>query len=343
MCVFCAIVPPDVLQRHSRDKTLDDDVREKMRKTLSIDTELRKLRAQARKVSVKSHQLCEPNTIASRPSINLFDCRHSRSMPGAPITTPSKSPDPSAKRVYVDTREVVRFYRTVFHRNSIDDAGATLICSVHYGTGYNNAFWNGSQMIYGDGDGKIFLDLSRCEDVIAHELTHGVTQHSLQLSYVNEAGGLNESISDVFASMFRQWRAGQNVHAADWRIGANIMGAKAKLKGFTCLRDLAHPGAKHCLGGWQPTQYKQFKTGMNPHVSSGIANLAFHSIAKAVGGKSWEKAGQIWYNVLTGSRATPNMKMTTFANRTRKAASQLFPNDSAVANAVDSGWKQVGL
>jgi Zn-dependent metalloprotease len=85
----------------------------------------------------------------------------------------------------------------------------TLISSVHYLTNFNNAFWNGSQMTYGDGDGQIFVDFTLGNDVIGHELTHGVTQHSLALSYKNEAGGLNESVSDVFGSMFRQWQAGQ--------------------------------------------------------------------------------------------------------------------------------------
>jgi hypothetical protein len=78
--------------------------------------------------------------------------------------------------------------------------GMTLISSIHYGVSYNNAFWNGMQMTYGDGDGSIFVDFSRGNDVIGHELTHGVTQHSLQLNYSNEAGGLNESMSDCFGA-----------------------------------------------------------------------------------------------------------------------------------------------
>ena len=343
MCVFCTIVPPDVLKRFSDDKSLKDEVRKSMRNTLALDGELRKLRAQARNVSRASHSLSAIATIAASPAINVFDCKQSRSLPGSPIADPAKSSDATVKRVFVNTSDVAKFYQTVFGRNSVDNAGMTLISSVHYDVAYNNAFWNGSQMTYGDGDGSIFVDLSLGNDVIGHELTHGVTQHSLQLAYTNEAGGLNESISDVFGSMFRQWQGAQDVKAADWLIGADIMGTVAKQKGFTCLRDMDDPAATHCLGGAQPTKFSQFQPGMDPHVSSGIANLAFCKIAKAIGGKSWEKAGKLWYDVMTASGPSPNMKMSTFANKIRQSASSLFPGDSAIANAVDAGWKQVGL
>jgi Zn-dependent metalloprotease len=218
----------------------------------------------------------------------------------------------------------------------------SMISSVHYGVNYNNAFWNGSQMTYGDGDGSIFADFTKGNDVICHELTHGVTQYSLQLNYTNEAGGLNESMSDCFGAMFRQWEANQDVNQADWLIGKDIMGPAALQKGLTCLRDMANPAAKHCLAP-QPTKFSQFKPGMDPHESSGIPNLAFYTIAKAVGGKSWDKVGQIWYRSMTGFGPTPAMKMKGFANRTRTVAAQLYAGDSAVAGAVDAGWNKVGL
>jgi Zn-dependent metalloprotease len=252
------------------------------------------------------------------------------------------STDATAKRAFVETSSVATFYSQVFGRNSVDNAGMTLASSIHYGTGYNNAFWNGSQMTYGDGDGSIFVDFTKGNDVIGHELTHGVTQYSLQLDYADEAGGLNESLSDCFGSMFRQWEAKQNVNQADWLIGKDIMGPAALGKGLTCLRDMANPAAKHCLSP-QPTKFSQFKPGMDPHESSGIPNLAFCLIAKAAGGNSWDKVGQIWYKSMTGFGPTPAMKMKAFANRTRAVATQLYPGNTAVAGAVDTGWKKVGL
>jgi Zn-dependent metalloprotease len=197
-------------------------------------------------------------------------------------------------------------------------------------------------MVYGDGDGEIFLDFTRASDVIAHELTHGVTQFTAALAYEGEAGGLNESMSDVFGSMFRQWRKGQSAAEADWQIGSDILGPGAKARGYTCLRDMANPAAAHCLAP-QPTHLSQYRKGMDPHESSGIPNLAFYRAARALQGNTWEMAGRIWFQALAGSAPSPNMTMKVFANRTRTAASRLFSGRPAVRAAVDAAWKAVGL
>jgi Zn-dependent metalloprotease len=158
----------------------------------------------------------------------------------------------------------------------------------------------------------------------------------------NQAGGLNESMSDVFGSMFRQWRASQTVSAADWLIGKEIMGPGAIARGFMCLRDMSNPAAGHFLAP-QPTAFSQYQNGMDPHESSGIPNFAFYKAATAIGGRSWEKTGKIWYQALTGFAPNPNMKMMTFANRTRSLAGTLFPAEPAIKTAVDKAWKAVGL
>ena len=281
-------------------------------------------------------------TLAAAPAITVYDCNHSQTLPGAHVSGAGGSADNSARRAFDETQAVADFYRQIFNRNSIDGAGMTMVSSIHYGVDYNNAQWNGAQMLYGDGDGQIFIDFTGGNDVIGHELTHGVTQHSLQLVYANESGGLNESLSDVFGSMFRQWQAGQTVDAADWLIGSTIMGPAAIAKGYTCLRDMADPAGAHCLAA-QPTHFRDYTPGMDPHFSSGIPNLAFYTAAMAIGGRSWEKAGQVWYRAMTGFGPSPNMTMAQFAARTRQVAAQLYPADAAIAAAVDQGWQQVGL
>ena len=339
----CRIIPDDVLRRLAKDSDLSADQRKSFADTAAVDVEFRKLRVQAGRLSRVANSLAPGIAdLAAAPSIVVYDCNHLQTLPGAPVPNPQSAADPTAKRTFKETTSLAKFYSQVFGRNSVDGAGMTLISSIHYGTNYNNAFWNGSQMTYGDGDGKIFVDFTRGNDVIGHELTHGVTQHSLQLAYTNEAGGLNESLSDCFGSMFRQWEANQTVAQADWLIGKDIMGPQAAAKGFTCLRDMADPAAKHCLAP-QPTNFSQYKPGMDPHYSSGIPNFAFYKICTAVGGKSWGKVGQIWYRAMSGFGPSPNMKMKVFANRTRKLATQLYPGNNAVASAVDQGWKQVGL
>jgi len=343
MACSCFIIPNDVLTKLSKDKKLSAHDRKRLVDTVQISHELRELRNQAaRLTSVASARATGLVTLASAPAITVYDCKHTQTLPGTPIPKPNTSSDGSVKRAFNETSKVADFYKQVFNRNSIDDHGMTMMSSVHYGDAYNNAMWNGSQMVYGDGDGNIFIDFTKGNDVIGHELTHGVTQHSLQLAYSGDAGGLNESISDCFGSMFRQWQAGQTVDKADWLIGSDIMGPDSVKKGFTCLRDMANPAAKHCLAP-QPTKYSQITPGMDPHYSSGPPNLAFCTACVTYGGNSWAKVGQVWYHALTGFGPTPNMTMKAFAARTRQVAHTLYPSDPKVGGAVDTGWKKVGL
>jgi Zn-dependent metalloprotease len=342
----CHIIPQDVLKRLSKDKSFSEEQRTNFADTAKIDVELRKLRDQANKLTrvagLTGMMSAAPSAVAAAPSVVVFDCNHTQTLPGSQVINPGASPDPTAKRTFGETTLVAAFFAQVFGRNSIDNGGMTLVSSIHYGVNYNNAFWNGSQMTYGDGDGSIFVDFTKGDDVMAHELMHGVTQHTLQLNYSDEAGGLNESMSDCFGSMFRQWSANQTVSKADWLIGKNIMGPTAISQGFTCLRDMAKPDAKHCLAP-QPTKFSQVKPGMDPHLSSGPPNLAFYTACKKLGGNSWDKIGHVWYKSVAGFGPTPNLKMKAFANRTRAVATQLNPGTPAVFNAVDAGWKKVGL
>lgn len=343
MCIYCSIVPSSVLLKLSKDKSLTAEERKGFADTEKLDVELRKVRTQARKLTQVSSALSPAVVgLAGPPTVTVYDCNHSQTLPGSPAANPGSSPDITARQAFNTTTQVAKFYEDVFARSSVDNAGMTLMSSIHYGTKYNNAFWNGFQMTYGDGDGNIFIDFSNGNDVIGHELTHGVTQHSMQLAYANEPGGLNEGMSDIFGSMFRQWMAKQDVKSADWLIGKDIMGEGAKSKGYTCLRDMADPAAAHALAP-QPKHFSKYKKGMDPHESSGIPNFAFYKAAMAIGGNSWEKTGQIWYNSMTRFAPSPNMKMLGFANRTRTVAAQLFSGNATILGAVDQAWKQVGL
>jgi Zn-dependent metalloprotease len=339
----CCIVPKEVLDRLSHDKTLTQEQRKAMVDTARVSDALRNVRVQAGLLTNVSQSIgAHLATLAAAPKVTVYDCKQTQTLPGTPVPKPKASTDATCKRAFNETTKVARFYKQVFKRNSIDNAGMTMMSSVHYGVKFNNAMWNGTQMVYGDGDSKIFVDFTKGNDVIGHELTHGVTQHSLQLGYSDDAGGLNESVSDCFGSMFRQWEASQTVGAADWLIGKDIMGSVAKAKGYTCLRNMANPADKKALAP-QPTKYSQITPGMDPHYSSGPPNLAFCVACQTAGGKSWETVGQVWYAVLTSSGPHPTMKMKDFANRTRQVAGQMFGTKPAVGVAIDKGWKSVGL
>ena len=335
----CFIIPMETLKRFARDKRLTAAQRKVFADAAAFEPHWRKLRVvQSKTSAVASRALAGAPMRIVAPSVTVFDCTTGTTLPGAPVA----DPDATAKRVLDETAAVAEFYRTIFGRNSLDRHGMTLQSSIHYGVSYNNAFWNGTQMTYGDGDGNIFLDFTRSTDVIAHELTHGVTQFSARFAYANEAGGLNESVSDVFASMFRQWRRKQSVAKADWLIGCDILGPGAAQRGYTCIRDLARPAGKHCLVP-QADHYSQLQPGMEPHVTSGVPSLAFYKAAKAIGGKSWELTGQIWYRALTDFAPSPKAKMKTFAGRTRRLARSLYPGNTSVHAAVDEAWAAVGL
>jgi Zn-dependent metalloprotease len=344
----CFIVPQSVLRKLADDESLPTQSRQAMRETAAHSPVWRTLRdayCEAHGARLLAKGIASPRlaaVLAPVPSVTVYDCKNTTSLPGVPISKPGKSPDSTAKRASDETTAVARFYQQCFGRNSVDDAGKTLMSSIHYGVQYSNAFWNGMQMVYGDGDDRIFLDFTKSTDVIAHELTHGVTQFTAALVYTDEPGALNESISDAFGSMFRQWRKDQSVAQADWLVGADILGPAATAKGYTCLRDLAQPNAKHCLSP-QPSHYRDFIPGGDPHDNSGIPNHAFYLAATNIGGHSWEKAGKVWYAALTSNKASPTMQLKEFANLTRACAKSLFATATAVYRGVDDAWASVGL
>ncbi len=348
MTCKCFIIPQEVLNRFASDPELSDAVRQNFHHSAQISALHRAVREQNNALTqgVIGLPLPRPPIPFPRlhllPAAHVFNCHNTTTLPGAQVANPGSSADGTVKRAYGESEGVAKFYWDVFQRDSIDGNHMTLVSSVHYSSNFNNAFWNGTQMTYGDGDGQLFVDFTLGDDVIGHELTHGVTQHSLGLNYSGEAGGLNESISDVFGSMFRQWEKNQTVAQADWLIGADIMGPVAKQKGYTCLRNMAAPKDTHALAA-QPDHYYPGIGNLDPHYSSGPPNLAFCKAAVALGGHSWEKAGKVWYKALTGFGPSPNMTMSQLANRTRSVAQSLFPADPAVHAAVDNAWTAVGL
>ncbi|MGH6819945.1 MAG: M4 family metallopeptidase, partial [Methylocella sp.] len=223
----------------------------------------------------------------------------------------------------------------------------TLVSSVHYGQKYDNAFWDGRQMVYGDGDGVIFQRFTAALDVIAHELTHGVTQFTAQLAYQDQSGALNESMSDAFGSMVKQWALGQTVDQADWLIGAAIMAPGFRGR---ALRDMANPGTafddpnlgKDSQPGHMKDYVQTTSDNGGVHTNSGIPNRAFVLAAKAIGGHSWEKTGKIWYVTLT-ERLTGNAGFAKCATETVSVARDLFPGDPSIAEKVAKAWTDVGV
>src|SRR5207237_2112286 len=132
------------------------------------------------------------------------------------------SPDVAVNEAYDFSGATYDFYKTAYNRNSVDGRGLRLDSTVHYDADFDNAFWDGRQMVYGDGDRVLFDRFTKCLDVVGHELTHGVTQYTAALEYEGESGALNEHISDVFGILVKQWTLRQTATNSNWLLGEGI-------------------------------------------------------------------------------------------------------------------------
>jgi Zn-dependent metalloprotease len=285
----------------------------------------------------------------------VYSARNTVGVPGTLVRNEGQpaSADVAVNEAYNGSGTTWQFYETVFGRNSVDGHGLPLVSTVHYDQKYDNAFWNGNQMIYGDGDVTLFDRFTKCLDVIGHELTHGVTQYTAQLAYHSQSGALNESISDVFGSMIKQQAHNQTAATADWLIGAGLFIPKAGAN-RTALRSMKAPGTAYndpaTIGkDSQPAHMSHYVTLPDTpqgdfggvHINSGIPNKAFYEAAVGFGGNSWDKAGKIWYAVLTGGTLSSTANFADFRNATVAAATTLFGANGA--QILTRAWATVGL
>jgi Zn-dependent metalloprotease len=251
--------------------------------------------------------------------------------------------DGAVNQAYDGLGRTYGLYWDVYQRDSIDDAGLPLLGEVHFGVDYDNAFWDGERMMFGDGDGRLFTGFTSAIDVIGHELTHGVTEDTLGLRYLGQSGALNESVSDVFGSLVKQYALGQTADEADWLIGAGILGPA--LNGVA-LRSMPAPGTAF-EGDIQPARMSDYvRTASDNggvHINSGIPNHAFYLAATAIGGYAWEDAGRIWYETLSARTVGPNTQFRGFAAATVGVAERLFGQGSTQARAVADAWTEVGV
>jgi Zn-dependent metalloprotease len=294
----------------------------------------------------------EPSTSQEQPQLkhpqrSICSAQNLSQLPGVLVRSEGSPPvdDMDVNNVYDHLGIVIRFYQKVFARNSIDGKGQDLLATVHYEKEFSNAFWNGTQLVFGDGDGKVFARFTEAVDVTAIELAKGVVQSEVGLQYISQSGALVTSITDVFGALTKQYALRQTVEQADWLIGAGL------LKKGLALRSMKSPGTAYddpILGkdpqpGHMRNYVKTSHDNGGVHINSGIPNHAFYLCATKIGGYSWEKAGKIWYETLRGSRLRPNTGFRRFAALTVEQADTLFGQDSAELRAVQEAWKEVGI
>ncbi|WP_342415322.1 M4 family metallopeptidase [Paenibacillus sp. FSL R10-2782] len=240
--------------------------------------------------------------------------------------------DPAAVDAHAYAIRTYDYYKKKFGRDSIDGRGMQIRSTVHYGKKYNNAFWNGSQMTYGDGDGKLFTFFSGDPDVVGHELTHGVTEFTSNLEYYGESGALNEAFSDII---------GNDMDGSNWLLGDGIY--TPNIPG-DALRSLSDPTK---FG--QPDHYSNFYTDPNNddeggvHTNSGIINKAYYLLAQGgtshgvtVTGIGREAAVYIYYNAFTNYLTSTSNFSNARAAVIQAAKDGYGENSIAVISAIKS-------
>lgn len=341
-------IPPHILKNIATKGT-------EGQKNLAIDT--LKLSAQMRG---QRQALADFSAATFRVAVGgkdrvVYDAKNGSSLPGTVVRKEGEGPtaDVAVNEAYDGSGVTYDLFNDVYQRNSIDGNGMRLDSTVHYRKGYDNAFWDGEQMVYGDGDEdlpedeRLFNRFTIALDIIGHELTHGVTQFEAKLQYFQQPGALNESMSDVFGSLVKQYQLKQIASEADWLIGGGLLTANVNGVG---IRSMKAPGTAYddpVLGkDPQPAHMRDYVNTIadngGVHINSGIPNHAFYVTAVELGGFAWERAGQIWYVTLK-DKLTATSKFQECADLTYQTAGQLFGAGSIEQQAVKKGWAEVGL
>ncbi|WP_219462642.1 M4 family metallopeptidase [Nonomuraea rhizosphaerae] len=221
-------------------------------------------------------------------------------------------PAQNANDAYDHLGAVRSYYKAKLGRDSIDNAGLNLVANVNFGVDFDNAFWDdtGLRMVFGNGSGTVFTDLTASIDVCAHELTHGVTQFSANLNYTDDqSGALNESFSDMIGSAIDAYAGGKDAGTHNWLIGDEIMAPD--LFG-EALRSMAEPGTAFdnpMMGrDPQPRDMSGYTEPADPHIMSGIPNRWFYLICTDIG---IDAATTIMYQTL--QNLWPNAKFADAA------------------------------
>jgi len=345
--IYC-LIPPYVLDSIARNGTPQQ--RADALRTRSFDHTFRTLRVANMPARVRSAVPTVPVGGVLTPRRSIYSANHAETLPGTLVRSEGDAPsdDVAVNEAYDGLGATFDFFAQAYDRNSIDDAGLPLKATVHFGQAYDNAFWNSEQMVFGDGDGQLFNRFTISLDVIGHELSHGVTEDEAQLQYLNQSGALNESMSDVFGSLIKQWARGQTAEDADWLIGDGLLADGVQ---GVALRSMKAPGTAFddpVLGrdpqpGHMDDYVQTYQDNGGVHINSGIPNRAFYEVAIRLGGAAWERAGRLWYESLRDSRVRPNTGFLAFARVTQTLAVKIYGAGSEEEGAIRDGWGAVGI
>ena len=342
------IIPPYITEWLARSDNLA--IRERAEANVTAAAKARLLRARVR----AAPSLVAPRVPAQGKHRLLYDAWNTDKLPGLLVRAEGEGPvaDPAVNEAFDHAGATYDFYNSVFKRNSLDGDGMSLVGTVHVaeasGRGHfvplDNAFWDGTQMAYGDGDGVIFQHFTRSLDVVGHELTHGVQSFTSNLEYEGQSGALNEHFADVFGVLVRQWKNGETAAKADWVIGKEVLVPGPTRRG---VRDMANPGKAFTRDPYlgtdpQPSHMSKLYKGQSDnggvHINSGIPNRAFVLTAQRLGGNAWGAAGRIWYDTML--RLPKRCEFQECAELCVQMAATIGAD---AVDAVRGAWAEVGV
>ena len=327
---ICFIIPPHMEDQKTRD--VSDEVRR------------RRIGARIMKQSIfhKPHKL-------NLEDQDIFSAQGTLRTPGWKVADTHAEAEASKNKkidtCWDNTQKVIEYYKKVLKFDIKDKLDGQVVSTIDYGEGYNNAFFNGEQMVYGDGDGEMFKDFCADITVICHELGHAVVDQTVPLVYAGMSGALNESFADVFAVCFAHYSAGKSFESLvdkDWLIGDLCAVGAGALRSFTDTP--ARPNNSPLGPDTDPRTMAGFYGGSEDdggvHTNSGIINHAFYLVCKALGGNTWEVPLQLWFSVLAKKLINKNCNFQTFAKAIVTSAYSL---DKEVGAKVRGAFEQVGL
>jgi len=279
----------------------------------------------------------------------VYDAKHRRQTPGHLVRDEHSAPtaDIEVNEAFDVTGEFYDFFSDEYGRSSVDGKGMRLDSTVHYGVKFENAMWDGSRMIYGDGDGLIFKRFTDCPDIQGHEITHGHIHYLCGLGYSGQTGALNEHIADVFGLLFKQWLRNETAAESNWLFGEGIFGPA--VRGGRAIRSFEDPGSAYddpILGkDPQPKHMRDYvvtnEDNGGVHTNSGILNHGFYFFATGLGGYAWQVPGYIWFQTL--SILKPDADFNDFALATMKVAGEKFGEGGYVQQTLAQSWALVGI
>jgi Zn-dependent metalloprotease len=343
----CFIVPPHI------EKRVEHRSRDPMASNASnVSSELRRRRNEIIKLPHIKPRGGIKTSSEVADNQDIFTAQRTYNLPGWKVANVATDAEKYVitKQCWDNTQEILEYYRDIVGFDLVDSLNGQVKSTLEVGEKYNNAFFTGEQMAYGDGDGIHFKEFCWDQTVVCHELGHGVVNGTVPLVYKNHSGALNESYADIFSVCFMHYKAKKSfkdLTKDDWMIGERCVVGQGALRSFTKTpsRSPYHPLGPDTEPRHIKHRYRGSEDNGGVHINSGIINHAFYQVCKSLanykGGNTWEHPLQLWFSLLKNKTISPKSNFAQFAKALIATSKNILPEE--YSNQVVLALKKVGL